>query len=83
MELVYVADRVLATVEALVDELRPTTEGVVIPYPGCDMLARMAAGAAPTSCYPQYPVDGGTILKYVEACNSGRSAEFLDDFLRH
>ncbi|MCY4071921.1 MAG: CoA transferase subunit A [Chloroflexi bacterium] len=82
MELVYVADTVVATVEALVDELRPTTEGVIIPYPGCDMLVHMAAGAAPTSCHPQYPVDGGTILKYVEACNSGRFSEFLDDFLK-
>lgn len=82
MELVYVADKVVATVEALVDELRPTTEGVIIPYPGCDMIVHMPAGAAPTSCYPRYPVDGGAILSYVEACNSGRFAEFLDGFLQ-
>ena len=82
MELVYVADTVVATVETLVDELRPTTEGVIIPYPGCDMLAHLPAGAAPSSCYPQYPVDGGTILKYVEACNSGNFADFLDEFLK-
>lgn len=81
MELVYLADTVVATVETLVDELRPTTEGVIIPYPGCDMLAHLPAGAAPTSCYPRYPVDGGTILKYVETCNSGRFAEFLAGFL--
>lgn len=83
MELVYVADTVAATVEALVDELRPSTEGVIIPYPGCDMLAHVEAGAAPTSCFPRYAVDGGTILKYVEACNAGRFAQFLDDFLNH
>lgn len=83
MELVYLADTVVATVETLVDELRPTTDGVIIPYPGCDLLVHVADGAAPTSCYPQYAVDGGAILSYVEACNAGRFDDFLDSFLKH
>ena len=33
MEMVYVADTVVATVEEVVDDLSPTTEGVIIPYP--------------------------------------------------
>lgn len=82
MELVYVADKVVATVETIVDELRPTTQGVIIPYPGCDMLAHVPSGAAPTSCYPLYAVDGGAILKYVEACNSGQFRDFLAGFAR-
>ena len=82
MEMVYVADTVIATVEQVVDDLSPTTEGVIIPYPGCNMLVHLPSGAAPTSCYPKYPVDGGTILRYVEACNSGDFAVFLDGFVQ-
>ena len=82
MELVYLADTVLATVETIVDDLRPSAQGVIIPYPGCDMLVHSADGAAPTSCYPRYPVAGGAILEYVEACNSGRFLEFLEEFLK-
>ncbi len=82
MELVYLADTVVATVEEIVDGLRPTVAGVIIPYPGCDMLVHAQAGAAPTSCYPRYPLAGGTILRYVEACNAGRFEQFLAGFLR-
>jgi len=82
MELVYVADTVIATVESIVDELQPTTDGLIIPFPGCDMLVDLPQGAAPTSCYPVYPLRGGDILNYVEACNAGRFEQFLADFIR-
>jgi glutaconate CoA-transferase, subunit A len=82
MELVYVADTVIATVETIVDELKPTTDGVILPYPGCDMVVHLPDGAKPTSCYPQYPVAGGDILQYVEACNAGRFEEFLSKFVQ-
>ena len=80
MELVYVADTVIATVERIVDELDRTTDGVIIPYPGCDMVVESPAGAIPTSCYPLYPLDGEGILRYSEACNAGRFNEFIEDF---
>jgi len=82
MELVYVADTVIATVETIVDELKPTTDGVIVPYPGCDMVVHLPDGAKPTSCYPQYPVVGGDILQYVEACNAGKFDEFLSKFVQ-
>lgn len=82
MELVYVADTVIATVETIVDELKPTTDGVIIPYPGCNMVVHLPDGAKPTSCYPLYPVAGGDILNYVEACNAGRFDEFLSKFVQ-
>ena len=81
MELVYAADAVIATVEGQVDQLRRTTDGIIIPAPGCDMLAIARNGAAPTSCFPLYPVAGGDILRYVEACNSGRFADYLERFI--
>lgn len=82
MELVYVADTVIATVETIVDELKPTTDGVIVPYPGCDMVVHIPEGAKPTSCYPNYPVMGSEILQYVEACNAGKFEEFLKKFVQ-
>ena len=80
MELVYVADTVIATVERVVDELERSTDGVIIPYPGCDLVVELQQGAAPTSCYPLYPLDGEEILRYTEACNAGRFQEYLHEF---
>ena len=80
LELVYLADKVIATVEEVVDELTRTTDGVIIPFPGCDMLVEARLGAAPSSCYPQYPVDGDAILRYTEACHAGRIDEYVKDF---
>lgn len=81
MELVYVADLVIATVERVVDKLNRSEDGVIIPYPGCDLIAEAPSGAAPTSCYPLYRLDGETILQYTEACSAGRFAQFLAGFV--
>lgn len=77
LELVYLADTVIATVERVVDELSRTADGVIIPYPGCDMLVVAPMGAAPTSCYPLYPLDGEAILSYADACNAGAFEDFV------
>lgn len=34
-------------------------------------------GAWPTSCYPLYPMAGGEILRYIEACNAGSFDTYL------
>lgn len=34
-------------------------------------------GAWPTSCYPLYPIAGGEILRYIEACNAGKFEEYF------
>ena len=82
LELVYVADTVIATVERVVDRLERRTDGVIIPYPGCDMVVEAPQGAAPTSCYPLYPLSGEEFLQYTEACAAGRFAEYLQSLLR-
>ena len=81
LELVYVADTVIATVERVVDKLERTTDGVIIPHPGCDLIAHVPQGAAPSSCYPLYPLAGGEILAYTEACNAGRFEAYLQRFI--
>ncbi len=82
LELVYVADTVIATVERVVEQLERSTDGVIIPRPGCDMVVAVPGGAAPSSCYPLYPLAGGTILEYTEACHGGRFEEFLARLLQ-
>ena len=82
MELVYLADTVIATVEKVVDELERSIDGVIIPHPGCDMVVEMPCGAAPSSCFPLYPLDGAEILRYSEACLGGGFETFLMDFVQ-
>ena len=83
LELVYVADKVIATVECVVERLERTTDGVIIPFPGCAMVVEAPHGAAPTSCYPLYRLSGEDILQYTEACSGGRFAEYLEGLLRY
>jgi glutaconate CoA-transferase subunit A len=73
-ELALVADTVIVTAEEVVDEL---TSDVDIVGPLVTAVAHAPRGAWPTSCYPLYPVGGGEILKYVDACNAGCFDEYL------
>lgn len=81
IELVCAADTVIATVENQVEELKPVAEGRIIPFPGCDMVVHLPRGAAPTSCYPLYPLHGSEILNYIEACHAGQFMPFLKEFI--
>jgi glutaconate CoA-transferase subunit A len=72
MELVYIADTVVVTVERLVDHCERTTDSFLIPSPGVTYIAHAPRGAFPTSCYPDYPVSGGEFLRYIDACNAGQ-----------
>lgn len=38
-------------------------------------------GAWPTSCYPAYPLSGGELLRYIEACNAQQFEEYLAEIL--
>ncbi|MCU0495761.1 MAG: CoA transferase subunit A [Anaerolineae bacterium] len=80
-ELVYAADRVIVTVERVVEKLEKSVDGLLIPGAGVDMIAIAPNGAAPTSCYPDYPLRGSILLDYIEACNRGDFEKYLIDFL--
>ena len=82
MELVYVADTVIFTVEEIIDELHPSSDGVLIPFPGADYIVHIPRGAYPTSCYPNYPIGGGEFMRYVDACNAGQFGAYLEKFLQ-
>ena len=81
MELVYISDRVIVTVERMVDRLERTNDGFFMPAPGATHIATAPRGAYPTSCYPDYPLAGGEFLRYVDACNAGRFEDYLAAFV--
>lgn len=81
LELVYVADRVIVTVERMVDRVQKSVDGVVIPAPGTDVIVHAPQGAYPTSCYPDYPMAGGELLRYIDACNAGDFTAYVQNKL--
>lgn len=76
-ELAMASDQVIVTAERLVDRLDGPLE-----MPGVRTAAVVEAprGAWPTSCYPDYPVDGDELLDYVEACSGGAFDAYLERF---
>jgi glutaconate CoA-transferase subunit A len=81
MELVYLAKTVIVTVERMVEKIERSTDGVLIPAPGATHIVHAPRGAWPTSCYPDYPVAGGEILRYIDACNAGHFDAYLAELL--
>ncbi len=78
-ELAYLAGTVIVTAEEVVDRL---TEDVDIAAPLTTMVAHAPRGAWPTSCHPLYPVAGGELLRYIDACASGEFDRYVQDFLK-
>ena len=78
VELALGGRRVIITAEEIVDgfEGRVDVPGVVV-----EAVVHSPRGAWPTSCYPLYPIAGGELLRYIEACNAGRFDEYLADLL--
>lgn len=73
-ELAAIAPKVVVTAEEVVDTL---TEDVQIPGALVTAVVHAPRGAWPTSCYPHYPIGGGELLNYVEACANGQFADYL------
>jgi glutaconate CoA-transferase, subunit A len=81
MELAYIAKTVIVTVERLIDAVKPSPEGPVLPAPGADIIVHAAQGAWPTSCYPLYPIAGGELIRYTDMCNAGAFDSYLNEFI--
>jgi glutaconate CoA-transferase, subunit A len=82
LELVYLAKTVIVTVERIVERIERSTDGMLIPAPGATHIVHAPRGAWPTSCYPEYPVGGGEILRYADMCNAGKFQDYLAESLR-
>lgn len=83
MELVYLADTVIITVERVVERVEKSSDSIIVPAPGATYVIHAPRGAWPTSSYPDYPVGGGEFMRYVEACNGGRFDEYLAGLLNN
>ncbi len=80
-ELIYLSKTVIVTVERIVDRVERSLDGLLVPRPGATHLVHVPNGAWPTSCYPLYPVNGGELMHYIDACNAGNFAGYLENFL--
>lgn len=78
LELVATAKTVIVTAERMVDQVERDADGLLIPEPGATVLALAPRGAYPTSCYPDYPIGGGELMRYVDACAAGGFEAYLE-----
>ncbi len=78
LELAFVAKTVIVTAETVVDELTTDIDFIGSLVTG---VVHAPGGAYPTSCHPNYPVGGGELLKYIDACNGDRFQQYLDEIL--
>jgi len=81
IELACSAQTVIVTVERIVEQVERSTDGMVLPEPGAMVLTHAPRGAYPTSCYPDYPIGGGELLRYIDACNAGEFETYLSGML--
>lgn len=78
MELALGAERLIVTAEEIVDGF---DHKVDIPASVVSAVVHAPQGAWPTSCYPLYPIGGGELLRYIEACNAGEFDAYLAEII--
>jgi len=76
-ELALASKTVIITAEEVVEKL----DHVDIGTPLVTAVVETPRGAWPTSCHPLYPIAGGEIMHYLEACGRGGFAEYLQQRL--
>ncbi|MCD4686343.1 MAG: CoA transferase subunit A [Anaerolineae bacterium] len=79
-ELASLAHTVIITAEDVVDTL---SEDVQIPGALVTAVVHTPRGAWPTSCYPLYPIGGGELLRYIEACTNNQFDAYVQRFAQH
>ncbi len=77
-DLSMIADRVIITAEELVDQLDAPMD---ITGLSVTAVVHVPRGAWPTSCYPNYSLDGEEILRYSEACAAEKFDAYLAELL--
>jgi glutaconate CoA-transferase subunit A len=75
-ELAFMAPQVIITAEEVVDSL---TADVQVPGTVVSAVVHTPRGAWPTSCYPDYPIGGGELLRYIEACANGQFERYIQE----
>jgi glutaconate CoA-transferase subunit A len=78
-ELALVAEKVIITSEKLV----PRLEKVDIFGPTVSAVVEIQGGAWPTSCHPNYPLDGMATLEYIEKAGTDEYPNLLQVWCAH
>lgn len=76
-EIALAAQTVIITAEEIVPP--NTLDHVDIVGPMVAAVAHTPRGAWPTSCHPLYPVAGGEIMRYLEACGRGAFTDYVTE----
>jgi glutaconate CoA-transferase subunit A len=78
LELATGGEQVIITAEEIVEgfDHRIDISGALV-----SAVVHTPHGAWPTSCYPLYPLGGGEILRYIEACNASDFGSYLTSIL--
>jgi len=78
IELTLTADKVVITAEEIVPQL--SKADIVAPF--VDAVIYAPDGAHPTSCHPNYPLDGQWLMDYIDRVSDPESlTQFLDQWL--
>jgi glutaconate CoA-transferase, subunit A len=77
-ELALAAEQVIVTAERIVDRLPGPADLAGIRVTG---VVEVAQGAWPTSCYPDYGLDGDELLDFLEQCATGQFGAYLERLL--
>jgi glutaconate CoA-transferase subunit A len=77
-ELALTADQVIVTCERIVDRL----DQADIIGPIVDAVVECPNGAWPTSCHPNYALDGEAVLEYSEKCLTDDYAQLIQNWYR-
>jgi len=76
-ELAFAARTVIVTAEQVVERL----DKADLVSPVVSAVVEAPNGAWPTSCHPLYPVAGGEILRYIDACGREEFEAYLQERL--
>jgi len=78
-EISVVGDRVIVTAEEIVDQIETPIEltGLTVKA-----VVHAPRGAWPTSCYPNYPLDGEEILRYIDACTADKFDNYISALIQ-
>lgn len=77
-ELALAAEQIILTAEQVVDRLAGPVDLVCLKG---TLVVEAPHGAWPSSCYPEYGIDGDALLDYLETCATQGFQAYLDRFL--
>jgi glutaconate CoA-transferase subunit A len=81
-EVAQLAKRTIISVDRIVKRSELPEGGVDLPAGGRDVtLVHAPGGAWPSSCYPDYPLDGAAVLAYVACAGMGAFERYLSAFI--